>query len=242
MWGHFEAVKAGVYSNPLTKLDDSKVTAYSALVDSASNILLVLSSQVSGITFVHRCTADTVHIPSVQFPSYADAEFLRAMLPRDYPNWTWNREARKFIATRPDLITADIRSRSLLGTSKLRCVTRVTLLLNIARQKLRHSMDFQEGIYLAKRLQAQQFKDAQYNDDLILNYPYVLQYADFADITNKQAAENILLKAKMEDEYLAKTELLRLRYFGEIKQASQPSQLDNIYKRCRRECNVSKQI
>jgi hypothetical protein len=213
-----------------------------ALIDSSTNVLLSISRNIAAIVFSLECIVDTNLVPAIQYPNYLHSEFLTSLKPRDYPKWTWKRETRTFVETRPDLATRDMQARSVLATEKIRTIARVMTVLNIVRHKVRTGVDFQETVYLTKRLHAQQFKDSGYDEKEILKFPYVLQYADYADISFRQAADDILLKAKMDDEFLAKTELLRLRYFKEVKLAGDPEQLPDIYERCRRECYVSKQI
>ena len=94
---------------------------------------------------------------------------------------------------------------------------------------------FQETVYLTKKAQASAFKEAGYPEDDILEYPYIIQYADFANIPLKQAADDILFKARLDDELLAKTELIRLKYFNAIRSARTVEEVAPIYEAFTRE-------
>jgi hypothetical protein len=93
----------------------------------------------------------------------------------------------------------------------------------------------QEAVYITKKTQAQRYKDAGYQGD-DLEYPYVMQYADFAGLSMRVAADEILLKATFDDEVLLKTEFFRLKYFELIKNMNDPGQADRITLDFRREC------
>lgn len=88
----------------------------------------------------------------------------------------------------------------------------------------------QETVYINKRLQAIAFRDAGYPEDVAPNYPYVLQYADLTGSTLRQAADDIIFKAKLDEDFLAKTELLRLKYFRLVREAEKPEEVAEAYK------------
>ena len=93
---------------------------------------------------------------------------------------------------------------------------------------MRTGLDFQETIYLAKQTQAQRLKDSGYDERLIVESPYVVQYADSIGIPLEQAVSEILLQAKLDHEFLAKTEQIRMQYFTEVKRAKTPQELESI--------------
>ena len=222
---------------------------YNALIDQSTKILLVVSARTSALTYVHKCTPDTVYAPSVNYPNYIKTSlfrrqpfFLADLSPEDYPLWTWDREQRVFAETQQDLLTDVIRAKSKLAVSKFIAITRMLTSLNRARDKLRTGLQFQESIYLTKKTQAQAFKDSRYDENVIMEYPYVLQYADFANISLKEAADDILFKAKLDDQYLANTELLRLRYFNKVRDATEPEQLSAILEEFQRDSYVNARV
>lgn len=210
------------------KKNPSRNASYSALLDSSTYVLLALSKHISAVQFLQEATPGSVHTPVVQYPNYRQSFPLAKAHGDTYPEWAWDWKTRLFSETKPELVTTEMRFRSHLAIAKLTSITRILSNINIIRYPVRTGIDFQETVYLVKRMQAQAFKDAGFDEDFIHEYPYVLQYADFAEIPLKQAAEEILFKAKLDDEILAQSELLRLRYFNKVKNASTPEELPPI--------------
>lgn len=207
---------------------------YSALLDSPSNVVLAISKSVSAIGFLNECTPDTSVAFSINFPNYTKSFFHRAIFSAimklgDYSRWTWDRKTRTFSKTRKGVLNDHIIAKSRLAESKCHTINKIINNLNSARFNVGTGVQFQETVYLTKKMQAAVFKNSGYDEDLIIEYPYVLQYADYANLSLRQATEDILLKAKLDDELLAKTELLRLKYFNKIKKATAPDQLPVIY-------------
>ena len=56
----------------------------------------------------------------------------------------------------------------------------------------------------------------------------MIQHADYANIPFKQAADDILFKAKLHEEMLAQTEILRIKFFNKIKKENDPAALTQI--------------
>jgi len=156
--------------------------------------------------------------------------FLARSDPEYYPEWEWNKKERRFSARKPDDVTVELRARSRLATAKCRAIAEIINTINTLRQPMRTDMTLQESVYLIKRMQAQAFKDANYDQKMVMEIPYVVQYADLASISFKEAADNILFRAQLDDGYLAKTELLRLKYFDLVREASEPAQIPSIMK------------
>ena len=207
-----------------------------ALLDSSTHILLALSDDPALISFLAECTRDTTHASRVHQPNYAESDFLTTLNGTDYPQWTWQAHGRRFVATHPELVGDAVRRRSALALRKLELITGIIGILERIRRKVSIGIEQQEAIYLAKKMQAQAFKDAGYDDRRAREFPYVTQYADYQEIGLAQAADEILLKAKMHDEYLAKTETIRLKYFGIVRKAAAVDELHEVYKSCYDEC------
>jgi hypothetical protein len=100
--------------------------------------------------------------------------------------------------------------------------------LNVARSSVDCGVSMQESVYTTKRAQAQSFRASGYDESQPADFPYVLQYADYARISMKEAADRILLKAKLDEHTLAKTELLRLKYFDRVRAAKAPQDLKKV--------------
>lgn len=208
---------------------------YSALVD-ANNTLLALSPHFSAIQFLQEATPNAVHVPGANFPHYTASFPLATARPETYPEWTWGWKTRLFSETKLELVTPEVRSRSRLTMAKLPLIRKMLFNINAIRHPVRTGVDFQETVYLVKRMQAQAFRDAGYPEDIFIDYPYVLQYADYAHISMKQAADDILFKAKLDDEILAQSELLRLKYFHKLKSASTLEELPLILSEFMKDC------
>jgi len=79
------------------------------------------------------------------------------------------------------------------------------------------------GEYIhTKRREAEQLKKRGYASETLHEFPYVVQYADYAGVSIRDAAEEILFRATLDDQLLAKTEILRIRYFDRVKKADTP--------------------
>lgn len=219
---------------------------YHVLLDYQTQVVLTVDTSVSAMIFLNECTPDTYCSFSVNFPNYSESFFktffLASLSPKDYPLWTWNGKKRLFEKTNPELVDRKLRSRSKLAESKREVIGHIINHLGHARHSLRSGIEFQETVYLVKRMQAQAFKASGYDENRIEDCHYVVQYADFAGISLRQAADDILLKAKFDDEILAKTELLRLRYFNKVKQAQDPEELPAIFEEFTRNCYINSRV
>lgn len=215
---------------------------YSALLDWSTNAVLTLSSRPAAIGFLQECTVDARQVAAVNVPNYNDSFFLKSVDAESYPNWTWDTKSRIFNKTRPDVVTDSLKARSQLANAKLAVIIIIINNINRARMKVRTGIDFQEAVYFEKVRQAEKVRDSGYSEEILLQCPYVLQYADYADISTQQAVEDILLKAKFDVEILAKTELLRLRYFNKVKKAMSLPQLSTIQDEFLRECNINAMV
>ena len=215
--------------------------SYHALL-SSSNIILTISPRLSSLVFIGECIPDSQIVTSITHPHYLDTFFLTVVPPENLPQWSWDKRTRILKETSPEMLTDEIRELSILATAKLEAVNKVAHHLSLARLKARTGVDFQDIVYFQKKVEAQRFKDAGYDDSNPLEYPYVLQYADYAGVSLKQAADSILLKAKLDADLFAKTELLRLRYFNKIKSASTKEQLSTALEEFMRDTYVNTKI
>jgi len=86
----------------------------------------------------------------------------------------------------------------------------------------------QEAIYLKKYLEAQRLVDQSFSKEAVAQSPYVVSYADLCGISVEKATAEILLQAKLDHEFLAKTELLRLRFFSRVRRAASDAEIIDI--------------
>jgi hypothetical protein len=207
---------------------------WSALLDAGTNVVLTISPSLSSIIFVQQCTLDTVRVNSVDYPHYRSSfihqePFFLARRPsHEYPQWVWNRAERKLYPNKAEELTPGLIARSELATAKCTAVQEIMRLVSRARLSIWTGVDFQDRVEMTRRFQAQRFKDAGYVEDMISDFPFVLQYADVIGKTVSEAADDILFKAKLDDEILLQTELLRLTYFEKARRAETPKQLTEI--------------
>lgn len=216
-----------------------------ALVDSQSFVVLTLGRSMAAMVFLSECIPDAHWISAVQHPNYSDSLrlfFIESIKPEEYTKWTWDYTNRLFLKTNKELVDKELPAKSRLAEGKRIFFQTVMNNINLARLSVITGADFQETVYLTKKMQAQAFKESGYDENLIMEFPYVVQYADLVHISMKQAAEDILLKAKFDDELLAKTELLRLKYINKLKEVDDPNQLPSLLEDFLGVCYVSAQI
>jgi hypothetical protein len=171
----------------------------------------------------------------VNWPNYRRQFPLINKNPRIYPEWTWDWETRLFSPTPKELLTAELRQRSALAVKKCRALWEISYELSVARYPVWSGLLMQETVYIAKKTQAQRYKDLGCPETDAVSYPYVLQYADFSGLTMRAAADEILFKARLDEDLLSKSEFLRLKYFNLVKDAMTTSEIDPILKRFRTE-------
>ena len=133
-------------------------------------------------------------------------------------------------------MTDSLRSRSNLAQAKVDAMTSIISNLTQVRHKVGTGVLLQETVYAVKRAQAKAFKDSEYDETCAGEFSYIVQYADFAKIGMRQAADDILLKAKVGDDSLIKTELLRLRYFNKMRDARNAEEVAEILKKFYTDC------
>lgn len=207
---------------------------YHALVDYASNAILTMGANAQVIRFLEECISESQPILSINAPNYG-SPFKRLLFasirPKAYPQWIWDKKKR--ILTKTNAVSQNLQEKSRLAEGKRKLLATITGHLNSARSKVIPGVLFQDTIYLKKQLQAASFRSSGYDEDSILEFPYVAQYADYAGISYKEAADDILLKAKLDDQQIANTELLRLKFFNEVKKAASLEELPHILKEFR---------
>ena len=195
------------------------------LVDFSTNIVLTASPRLFDVVFLMECL-DAREIMNANQPNYQKFFFLLTLDPAQFPEWTWQDSSRTFVKTPFALLTPKIRALSSLATLKKDLVREIVVNINMVRNMLRSDVSLQETVYLAKRMQAEAFKFSGYDEAKILEYPFVLQYAELAGLSYRTAADEILFKSRLADEVLAKSERLRLKYFDAVKKADTPKELE----------------
>jgi hypothetical protein len=126
------------------------------------------------------------------------------------------------------LLTEELQQRSEMAVRKCSALFEIVYEISVARYPIWRGLILQEQVYVSKKLQARRFKDMGYPELDLLLYPYVLQYADFSGLTPREAADEILFKARLDDDFLLKTEGLRLKYFKLVADAAEAETLASI--------------
>lgn len=222
-WYHLMRGHAGEYA---VRSDQFRS---SVLIDGVTKAVLAIHPNIASILFVRECTIDTLYIRSVSAPKGYPPIFLKTLPPSEYPLWKWDSAAQTLTPSLKDTLTDEIRCKSRLAIGKAQTIGRIIASINIARSALDTGLLLQQSIYLTKKIQAHEFRKGGYDESTILTYPFVLQYADFYGISSQQAADDIIFKAKLADDALAKTELLRLKYFNRVRIEKSSDALSSIY-------------
>jgi hypothetical protein len=142
--------------------------------------------------------------------------------------WSFNSKKREVVKTAQAVLSDAVKATSELLMAKREAISFIIVHLNVARYPLQTGVALQETAYALKRAQAQRFKDSGYDEEIAIEVPFVIQYADFSGCTMREATDDILFKAKLSEEFLAKTELLRLTYFKKVREVRSKSELPSI--------------
>jgi hypothetical protein len=207
--------------------------AYSALIDDTSAAVLCLTEQPSIAVTLAKSALNARVAYAVNWPNYGINFSLEDMRP--WHLWAWDWEKRRFDRTPGAAVTPELKRRADLAAAKCEALREITYELSIARYPVWRGVLMQEYVYAKKRDQALAFFNAGYPEEQAMFYPYVLQYADLVGMPLREAADEILFKANLDDEYLAKTELLRLKYFRLIRAATTPEEITPIVESFRRD-------
>jgi hypothetical protein len=208
--------------------------AYHALLDSSTNALLALTDVAPAIVFVHESVPDTWYVAGVNHPNYLRARLWRnpfpiASLPAEcLPEWTWRADSRTFVKTPERALTENLRSRATLASAQASAIQRIMQNLNVARSTTDSGVVFQELVYHEKAIEARAFKEAGYDESRLMEFPFLRQYSEIAKVSARQAADDILLKAKLDKDILLKTEAMRLTYFARVRSAKKPDEIGAI--------------
>jgi len=208
------------YTDPMSQ--------HNILVDTGEQIVLATHPHLPAIVFVSEWTLDTTFVPAADDPHHIGTFPLIQTPPAEVPQWSWNPKSRTVVPTNNTLITPAIRSRAELAFQKISTVSFMIHRINYLRSKVNTGFLAQEAIYLKKYLEAQRLVDQSFSEEAVAQSPYVVSYADLCGISVEKATAEILLQAKLDHEFLAKTELLRLRFFSRVRRAASDAEIIDI--------------
>jgi hypothetical protein len=186
-----------------------------ALIDASSLALLALSPSPSIVSYLARSPMEMEAAYYINHPNYPKGLPMTSV--HALPEYSWDGTARKIAPTDRDLLTPELAEKSHLAAAKSLALLEMSRAINRCRYQVWRELLLQETVYMTKKLQAEKFKDKKYPKKDILRYPYVMQYADLSGLSLKDAADEILFKAKLDDEMLAKTEYVRMKYFNLVR-------------------------
>ncbi len=201
--------------------------SYCAVLDIETKAVIALGTNPGVMVQVQESTPEAILYVRVESPNYLE-DFPLARLERgQYPEWVWSRKHRTFTHndTPP---TPEVRARSVLAMFKVDALSRIARKISRARSKLRAGVDFEESVAILKRTEVQRFKDIGYDETRIFEFPFLMEYAEYAGVSHTQAANDIALASRMEEEILAKTEIVRLKYVNLVKKAGTKDEIDKI--------------
>lgn len=198
------------------------MSTYHALFDVGTHSLLTLSGYAPVVVFLAEAIPDSYCAFSVDRPQYVKDFPVATSDPLQYPQWVWNSTKRTFVETPKELQTDEIRTRSRLAIAKANVVSRIMTDIGFMRMRVSTGVLMQESVYLRKRIEAERLSQLDAEPNSVLEFPYTVQYADYAGVSLRAAADTILLHAKLDDQLLAKTEIMRIRYFDKIRKAATP--------------------
>ncbi len=201
---------------------------YYCLLDINTSGLLVIRKNFQCMNFLKEYTLDTTLVGLFSSNFFEEKFFSRLETSSDCYRFRWDSSKNLFVKNKN--ITNLLQEKSFLASTKYDLLEDISSRIISFRGRVKKTLPYQETIYLTKKHQAERFKDRGYPESELLEYPYVLQYADLKKISLKQAADTILLKSSIDDGMLAKTELLRLKYFNKVRESSSKEELENTHK------------
>lgn len=186
-------------------------------------------------------------ITDAQFMPYisdvtADGTPVSAIDPAHYLDWCL-KPYRYSLARSGGLLPDEaLLERSKLAIARINAIHRIIFQINRVRARIQTGLALQETVYLGKKMQAEQFKNTGYDESLLIKFPYVLQYADQASLSARQAADDIIFRASLDDAFLSKTEVLRMKYFDLVKNTVKLEEFPTLLSQFFYDCNFKQLV
>jgi len=209
------------------------------LVDSGSRVLLLLGSNLPAMVFVADCVMDTEYSANMEIPNYNVGNPLFTIEKGRYIEHTWADKKRLLKPTRPELLTDALREKSDLCYAKYRATCWLIRRINALRARIDTGLILQEYVYIGKQLQAQRYADSGFDDKLLPELSYVVQYAREQGISTQKAAELFLFRAQLDHDYLSKIEIVRSKFFDGLRAAKTAEETEEVMRSTRLEMNLA---
>lgn len=217
--------------NPAERTMQSTTYNHGALIMGPPTFaLLAIHRNGPAIAAIADSIPDSQYMPNISDVT-ADNIPLPLLNPDRYPEWSLRPYNYALSKARPGQMTDALVARSQLAMARIKAVHRIMFEINRIRAKIDPGMVLQETVYLTKKLQAAEFARSGYDESLLIRFPYVLQYADLCNLSAREAADNIIFRAGLDDALLSKSEMLRMRYFDLVKQTTAPEDFSELLRR-----------
>ncbi len=205
-----------------------KEMPYHILTDEATGVVLTMDTRSEVMVFLGDFIKEARVFLMVNEPNYRNSSwkvfFLALENPTNYPRWTWNHSQRIFTKTKESVLNKSLFERSHLIEAQRKTIGPIVRSLSGDRMSFSKNILYQEVIYTIKKTQAVEFKNSGYDEKLITDYPFVAQYAEFADLSLRQAADDIIFQTQLYENRLLRNEFLRLKYFNAVKNMKAPQE------------------
>jgi hypothetical protein len=202
-----------------------KKNKFFALLDGQTYAVLVVSNYIEPLFYLSEFDLDS-NLVELKYDNYFTYKFYEKLLSASEPfEYRYDKFHKKLFTN--NNLKEYLKDKSKLIKEKALAIEEVLSRIIFFRQNNHKNLHLQDDIYLYKEIEANNFKNRGYPDDEILDYPFILQYADFKEIDYKTATEEILFKSKLYKGSLARTEELRIQTLKKIKEAKDFSEVRN---------------
>lgn len=208
----------------------------SILIDGATSTLLAVHDYAPAICFVNECTLDTKLVHIFEKPNYEQPGSLNFLWSGKFPFWSWSRKDRKFTETPRHVISDALIQQADLASAKAHYASGIMNHISIIRMRSAQGVEQQDIVYEIKRRQALEFRRTGYIEDDYSKYSYVFEYAEFRNIDQRSAADDIIMKSDLHENVLLNTERLRMKFLNLLKITSTEEEIKPIFDMFMREC------
>jgi hypothetical protein len=196
---------------------------FAILVDLQTKVVLTVSQNQLIMSLLTKSIPSTGAIYNVGHPTpfffRLNAVGIRKLKALDLLKLSWDKGTQAYVRTNPGVLSDALHEKAKLCNAKRIAIEVMYSALSGIRSAESSGFFAQDTIYVIKRMQAMRFKDIGYDEEKIEDYPLVEQYADYAKIPLREAADEILFKAALYDQNIVKTESFRMKYFNLLKKA-----------------------
>jgi|GEM_PF-1188952 len=218
LFEYFHRTAQSVLSKPTNEMSAHGTRIIGALLDAGTSTLLTVTSRPSVLLALNELVPGSVYLRTVRYGRNRETRALLRRNASEYPEWRWSQEKALFLPSHVPP-SEELRGRAALATAKRDALYLLIERVNGLRLRPEIALQGQTLVYLEKRDQALEFKKRGYDEAVIGEYPYVEQYATIAKRSPRQATDEILFQARLFDDVVTRSEAVRLRFLGMIRDA-----------------------